>query len=362
MQAPERYCVPDMVFMGGFMGGSVASQGKILSIIIHESQKMGGAPFTPLPAIAQLQPPRTSLPPICPSDCPNGSNTKSTWTPEELHCITGCCCFCTYRHIIDASKDSHLINTGEFPISLGSYTTIPKAPRGKLIDRMLSYYMDIVHVDIAFGDCASVGGYKYALVFVDRATRYNWTFGLKSLQHDDIIVAFLAFWDEAGSLACQFRCDCNEKLFGSSIWSFLHSNKSLIVSSPAGRQSGNGLIKAHWKIMVHMSQAYLTEKQMPWSFWYFAICHAARMMNVIPGKYNNTLASPFMLVHGVRPDQQAWLPIFSLCYFHHENNSNASRSKNQAHTLDGVIIGCNPTSTAILVYNPCNQKYYKPDS
>jgi hypothetical protein len=186
-------------------------------------------------------------------------------------------------------------------------------------------------------------------VFVNHATRYNWTFGLKSLQHDDIIAAFLAFRDEAGSLARQFRCDCNEKLFGSSVWSFLHSNKSSIVSSPAGRQSGNDLLKAHWKIMVHMSRAYLMEKQMLRSFWYFTIRHAARMMNVIPGKYKGKLASPFMLVHGVRPDQRAWLPIFSLCYFHHENNSNASRSKNQAHTLDKIIIGRDPTSTVILV-------------
>jgi hypothetical protein len=114
--------------------------------------------------------------------------------------------------------------------------------------------------------------------------------------------------------------------------------------------------------MVHMSRAYLMEKKMPCSFWYFAIQHAARMMNVIPGKYKGKLASPFMLIHGVCPDQRAWLPIFSLCYFHHKNDSSISRSKNQAHTIDGIIIGRDPTSTAILVYNPRNQKYYKPDS
>ncbi len=111
--------------------------------------------------------------------------------------------------------------------------------------------------------------------------------------------------------------------------------------------------------MVHMSCAYLMEKQMPRSFWYFAIRHAASMMNVIPG---SKLASPFMLIRGERPDQRAWLPIFSFCYFHHENNSDASRSKNQAHTLDGIIVGHDPTSMAVLVYNPHNQKYYKPDS
>jgi hypothetical protein len=31
-------------------------------------------------------------------------------------------------------------------------------------------------------------------------------------------------------------------------------------------------------------------------------------------------------------------------------------------TLDGIILGCSPTSNAILVYNPRNQKYYEPDS
>jgi hypothetical protein len=54
--------------------------------------------------------------------------------------------------------------------------------------------------------------------------------------------------------------------------------------------------------MVHMSRAYLTEKQMPRTFWYYAIKHSARMMNMIPGKYGSKLASPFMLAHGTRPD------------------------------------------------------------
>jgi hypothetical protein len=140
-------------------------------------------------------------------------------------------------------------------------------------------------VDIVFGDCVSVSGYKFALVFVDRATRYNWTFGLKSLQHSDIQAAFLAFCAKAGSFAHQSRCGCNEKLFGSAVRSFLHTNNSSIGASPAGQQSSNGLVESHWKIMVHMSRAYLTKKKIPWTFWYYAIKHAAWMMNMIPGKY-----------------------------------------------------------------------------
>jgi hypothetical protein len=34
----------------------------------------------------------------------------------------------------------------------------------------------------------------------------------------------------------------------------------------------------------------------------------------------------------------------------------------QAHTMDGIVLGQSPMSNAILVYNPRNQRYYEPDS
>ncbi len=127
-------------------------------------------------------------------------------------------------------------------------------------------------------------------------------------------------------------------------------------------RDGNGLVESHWKIMVHMSCAYLTEKQMPRTFWYFTIKHSARMMNMIPGKYRGKLASPFMQVHSVCLDPRTWIPLLLLCYFYHNKDSNAPRSKNQAHTLDGIVIGRSSTLNALLVYNPQNQQYYEPDS
>jgi hypothetical protein len=299
-----------------------------------------------------LHHPNISPPAIQSCDTPNTSDTKSHWTAEELHRITGCRCFRNYKHLISTTKDGSFIDNGKFPLSIGAFTTIPKAPHGKAIDRTTSKFLDIVHLDIAFGDCMSVGGFKYALIFVDRATRFNWCFGLKSLHHNDIIAAFMAFHSDAGSLARHFQCDCDEKLFGSHVRSFLHLDHSSIASSPAGRQSTNGLVESYWKIMVHMSRAYLTEKQMPCSFWYYAIKHSAQMMNMIPGRYGGKLASPFLLVHGVRPDQRTWLALFSICYFHHEKDSDVQRSKNQAHTMDGIVIGRSPTSNAIVVYTP----------
>jgi hypothetical protein len=159
-----------------------------------------------------------------------------------------------------------------------------------------------------------------------------------------------------------FYSNCGVKLFCTAISEYLIDSNSKVVAAPAKCQSSNGLVESHWKTMVHMGLAYLTEKQMPWTFWFYAITHAAHMMNAILGKHFGYLASPFLLVHGAGYDERTWIPLFSLCYFHHVRDGNQKRSKHQAHTMDGIIIGRSPTSNALLVYNPWNKQHYKPDS
>ncbi len=85
------------------------------------------------------------------------------------------------------------------------------------------------------------------------------------------------------------------------------------------------------------------------------------MMNAILGKLHGHLASPFLLVHSVGHNERTWVPLFSLCYFHHRKGGGQQQLHNQAHKLDGIIIGCSPTSNTLLVYNPRNKQYYKPD-
>jgi hypothetical protein len=103
----------------------------------------------------------------------------------------------------------------------------------------------------------------------------------------------------------------------------LIDNNSNIIVAAAGHQSSNGLVELHWKIMVHMARAYLTKKQMPRSFWFYAVVHSARMMNAIPGKLGGKLVSLFLLAHGVGHDKRTWFPLFLVCYFHHEWDGNA---------------------------------------
>ena len=149
-------------------------------------------------------------------------------------------------------------------------------------------------MDIAFSDCLSIGGFKYALILVDRASQYNWMLGLESLSLDWILSALRLYWASAGGLAHCFYCDCDAKLFGTAVSEYLIDNHSKVLAALAKFQSSNGFVESHWKTMVHMAQAqaYLTKKQMSCSFWFYAVTHAARMMNAIPGKFKDRLALP----------------------------------------------------------------------
>ncbi len=132
------------------------------------------------------------------------------------------------------------MNGGEFPPSLGYFATIPKANRSGPLDCTRYKYLDAVHIDIAFGNCLSIGGFWYALILVNQATRYNWTFGLKTLTSDSILAAFCLFRASAGSLARCFYSDCDVKLFGTAISEYLIDSNSKVVAAPAKRQSSYG--------------------------------------------------------------------------------------------------------------------------
>ena len=156
--------------------------------------------------------------------------TPTHWSAEEIHRIMGCRKFHNYKHILSVSCYGEWVDGSEFPPSLGSFATIPKAKRGKLLDCSCYRFLDTVHMDIAFGDCLSVGGFRYALILVNWDTQENWTFSLKSFSLNCILSALQLFRAVAGSLARCFYCDFNAKLFGTAISKYLIDNNSKIIS------------------------------------------------------------------------------------------------------------------------------------
>jgi hypothetical protein len=133
------------------------------------------------------------LPSVFPCNMVKASDTKTPWLAKELHRIMGCCKFWNYKTNLQVSLNGEWVHSGEFPPSLGLFATIPKAKPSLPLDWTKYFYLNVVHMDIAFGDCLSVGGFCYALILVDCATQYNWTFTLKSLSSNNNLSALRLF-------------------------------------------------------------------------------------------------------------------------------------------------------------------------
>lgn len=300
----------------------------------------------------------TSLPAVPPAYTAAPCESRTTFDTLAIHKIFGCRRFRNQRHVTDASN-ANLIHTGELPPTLGSFATIPNPPRGKPI-KTRRRFLDKVHMDIVFGDCVALGGYRYAIIFVDVATRYCWLFGLTSLTSSEIISAFELLRSDASGVPRRFHSDFDKKLIGGQALKWILTDNSNIKAAPAKRQSSNGLAESTWKTIVKMARAYITEKQVGREYWYFAIKHAAHMLNQVPGRLRRKLTTPFELVHNVKPDPRTWFELFSVGYFNHDTDNAELRSKTQAQTLDGIAVGRDDRSNTVIFYNPVSRSYYRP--
>jgi hypothetical protein len=216
-----------------------------------------------------------TLPPVPPYATPAAAGSRTTFDSLKLHRKFGCRRFRNQEHITSASSNAKLINTGVFPSTIGDFATITNPPRGKPIKKR-RHFLDKVHMDIVYGDCLSLRGYKYALLLVDVATRYSWMYGLQTLTSTDIITTSEAFISEAGAVPKTFHADFDKKLIGGKALRWIHTNHSRIKAAPASRQSSNGLVEATWKTIVKMARAFITEKQVGREFWFCAVKHDAQ--------------------------------------------------------------------------------------
>ncbi len=190
-------------------------------------------------------------------------------------------------------------------MELGDVANIKQSRRNTLPIPRPNAFLDVVHCDIGYGDCKAIGGARFCLLLVDRATRYVWIYALKSLCHENITRAFQQFCVDAGSLPHRLYTDFDNKLITGPTEQFLCENGCKICASPNSRQDKNGLVERAWQTFVYMAHSYVTDMQMSHSFWYRALWQAVFVLNYLPCTVSQVLTSPHELVYGVKPDY--WL-------------------------------------------------------
>ena len=112
-----------------------------------------------------------NMPEVCLCNTASPSDTKRSFDTPKIHRIFGCRHFRNPKHIISATNNVILINTGKTPTTLGAYATTPKANKGtsKLPH---CHFLEKFHKNIFYGNCTSMGVYRYSLLLFDVSTRY----------------------------------------------------------------------------------------------------------------------------------------------------------------------------------------------
>jgi hypothetical protein len=106
---------------------------------------------------------------------------------------------------------------------------------------------------------------------------------------------------------------------------------------------------------------------MPKQFWFFALHHAAQVLNYCPCKKNDTLTSSFALINQRHPDFRVIFHLFSVGFFRHMTYGPCAHTQFESHTQTGIAIGRSPDSNAMKFYHPVTKEIYtsadfKPDS
>jgi hypothetical protein len=105
-----------------------------------------------------------------------------------------------------------VIKGNECPMKIGDVTNIHYSRHNTKPIPCPTEYLCTVHMDIGYGDCISIGGFQYVILLVDRATRFQWVYGLKSMTQENIITALERFHADAGGLPKKIYMDFDPKL------------------------------------------------------------------------------------------------------------------------------------------------------
>jgi hypothetical protein len=172
-----------------------------------------------------------NLPEVPPSYTPGPAENTTEFDSLCFYIFFGCTKFKNQLHLTAASKNATLIRCSKRPTTIGDYTTINNPPQGKPIKKRRKF-LDKVHLDIVFGDCMALGGFRYALVLVDVATRFTWVYGITSLLSTNIIGALVSFCVVAGKMPRKFHSDFDKKLMGGQALCWIQENGHCIRKIP----------------------------------------------------------------------------------------------------------------------------------
>jgi len=280
------------------------------------------------------------------------STSKSTYSIDQLRKAFG---FRNVASIVKELKETctnfSISTTDREPIlDLGEVSNMDKPPRNTFPKPLPHQLGDIVHMDIIFGSGKAIGGAKYALFLVDRATRHKFIYPLQNLT-EDILSSLKLFTKEIGRQPKLIRTDFDHKLIGQKTLALFADQRTTIESAPPDQQNENGLCERNWRSILRMSRSWLASALLPSEFWWYAMKRATEVSNYLPIKINNSLTTPHELVYKQKADLRNLLPMFCVAYPKYKTNANTD-----IQSCKAILIGRSDKTHTYQFYHPSTKK------
>jgi hypothetical protein len=117
-------------------------------------------------------------------------------------------------------------------IDVGTIASIKSNQHNSTPSRPPAKYSNIWHIDIGYGpNTPAIGGAKYTLLLVDKATRYKFIYGLKNLT-TSLLDAMKKFLCNCAVTPTLIQTNFDNKLMGGKIGTLLLENKIQIEGAP----------------------------------------------------------------------------------------------------------------------------------
>ena len=239
-------------------------------------------------------------------------------------------------------------------IDPGEVATMPAKSRNSTPSPPSPHYSDVWHMDIGFGPCTAIGGAKYALLFVDKHSRYKRVYPLKNLK-GSLIKAVKLFYKDVKVKPKTIRTDFDPKLIQGEVATYIEQEMHTdLQAAPPKRQHQNGLVERAWQTIVAQSRNWLTSQLLPTKYWYFAVKRAVEVLNILPTNHiKNKTTTPFELVHGQKVDYRQLFPMFSCAYIKKVTEQGGHhKSKFKSQSVKCIVVGKDNKSDAYIFYHP----------
>jgi len=140
---------------------------------------------------------------------------------------------------------------------------------------------------------------------------------------------------------------------------FLHEKNVILCGAPSGCQNQIGLVEWAWETATNMARAFITDMQMPKSFWYWSLHQSVQVMNYFPCTMSGISTTPHELVYGNKPDLRILFCLFSTGDFRHPRDGSYYCSGiSDSLSMQSIGLDRCRKSDGMIFYSPHSKELY----